>query len=468
MASIYANGAKGHHKFTLTVSQVSTSKEENTSTVSFQFTISPVVKSYDWRYWGNSISYCVNVNGTAFAGTIPDYDGYATVTLKSDNLTVPHNADGTKELSFSFTVTDKSGMSYTCGNANASGSMGLTRILRNPPTLTVSVEDRNPATVALTGNKGKLVRYFSNAAFSFGAEAHDGASIESRTVSCGGKSLSGEAGVFEKAVSGSFVFTAADSYGNSASETVDLPLIPYIPLTCNLLPSRPDAAGHMAINVSGNCFGGNFGAKENALKVFVRYRESGGDFGDWTEITAHQTGNNYVATGELSGLDYQKAYVFQAKAEDLLDTAETPEYTAKAIPVFDWGENDFNVNGMFKVNGMPVADFIVEQGTDGMWSYRKWSSGAAECWTETDCTVSWAGNFPVYYSKTNLCPEFPGQFFAFAPVVSVSVPNSNGAYVLPCITVVSEEGLTLVFGRLYGGADDVSAKVKIYAIGKWK
>ena len=27
-----------------------------------------------------------------------------------------------------------------------------------------------------------------------------------------------------------------------------------------------------------------------------------------------------------------------------------------------------------------IADYVVEQGTDGIWTYRKWNSGIAECW----------------------------------------------------------------------------------------
>lgn len=30
-----------------------------------------------------------------------------------------------------------------------------------------------------------------------------------------------------------------------------------------------------------------------------------------------------------------------------------------------------------------LADYVVEQGTDGIWTYRKWNSGIAECWGYT-------------------------------------------------------------------------------------
>ena len=48
--------------------------------------------------------------------------------------------------------------------------------------------------------------------------------------------------------------------------------------------------------------------------------------------------------------------------------------------------NDLNVTGgaaiagALTVGGSVVNDFVVEEGTNGIWSYRKWSNGDAECW----------------------------------------------------------------------------------------
>lgn len=130
MASISGNGSKGHHKFTLNVTENSTSTANNTSSVSFSFVLSPIQASWNWEQWGSSISYTVTINGTKYAGTIPNYDGYSAVTLKSESLTVAHNDDGKKTISYSFSVTDSTGQSYTCGNASASGTMALTNIPR--------------------------------------------------------------------------------------------------------------------------------------------------------------------------------------------------------------------------------------------------------------------------------------------------------------------------------------------------
>jgi hypothetical protein len=57
-----------------------------------------------------------------------------------------------------------------------------------------------------------------------------------------------------------------------------------------------------------------------------------------------------------------------------------------------------------------TKDYIVEQGTSGIWTYRKWNSGVAECWgiyTMTSaCTKAWGA---LYYSDT-LCPRINYPF----------------------------------------------------------
>ena len=130
MASISSNGSKGHHKFTLNVTNSNASAKDNTSTVSFSFILSSLGGGWNWEQWGANISFVITINGTNYTGSIANYDGYSDVTLKSGSLTVAHNSDGNKTISFSFSVTDTSGQNYTCGNASASGSMALASIPR--------------------------------------------------------------------------------------------------------------------------------------------------------------------------------------------------------------------------------------------------------------------------------------------------------------------------------------------------
>lgn len=187
MASITANGAKGHHKFTLTVSESSYSIADNTSSVSFSFKLSPVQTSWDWMLWGDKISYSITINGTNYTGTIPDYDGYSTVTLKSGSLTVAHNSDGKKSISYSFSVTDGAGQTYTPGDASKSGTLALTTIPR-----ATTIDSLSCATKYFTGTMTykytpKSASYYNRCNVSLNL---DGTYIAVKTINLGKQSTS--------------------------------------------------------------------------------------------------------------------------------------------------------------------------------------------------------------------------------------------------------------------------------------
>ena len=46
-----------------------------------------------------------------------------------------------------------------------------------------------------------------------------------------------------------------------------------------------------------------------------------------------------------------------------------------------------------ELQGDLAADYIVSQGTSGIWTFRKWASGVAECWLESELTLT--GSTPV-------------------------------------------------------------------------
>lgn len=130
MASISANGSKGHHKFTLNVTETGTDTNKNTSTVSFSFVLSSLGGGYSWEYSSIvPVTYSITINGNSYSGNIMTYDGNSSVTIRSGSITVPHNTDGTKSISFSFSVSSINEY-YLTGSASASGSMALTKIPR--------------------------------------------------------------------------------------------------------------------------------------------------------------------------------------------------------------------------------------------------------------------------------------------------------------------------------------------------
>ena len=233
------------------------------------------------------------------------------------------------------------------------------------PIVTASVVDTNATTVALTGNSGKLIRYFSNAKATMSAEAQKGATIDENfyIIRNGEQTGYGTTHTFNNVESNVFTFSAEDDRGNPGTAEVTLPMVEYTKLTCNISDNKPDGDGDMLVSCTGNFFNGSFGAVSNTITAQYRYKVSGGTWSGWSSMTVTTSGNSYYASANLSGLNYQQTYVFQTKAIDELDEMPSRAVTVKGFPMFHWGEDDFvfEVPVTFNagVEGIPQA----EQGT---------------------------------------------------------------------------------------------------------
>lgn len=122
--------------------------------------------------------------------------------------------------------------------------------------------------------------------------------------------------------------------------------------------------------------------------------------------------------------------------------------------------DNLSVNGYY-------FDYIVEQGTSGIWYYRKWNSGMAEIWGmhyvyNVAINVAW-GN--LYESAVLTLPDFP---FAFTSIPFGQATWQNGTcaamleYFQPSKT---NGGITyLCRPTSYIG----SGYISMYCWGRWK
>lgn len=357
MASISANGSKGHHKFTLTVTETSTSVSYNTSTISFRFQIDPIKipssaeNAWDWDKFtnpSNTISYKVVIDGTAYSGTIPSYSGMGTLTLKSGTQTVSHNTDGTKELSFSFVVTDATTVNFTSGNASKTGTLALTPLATEKPStgaapiINPCVKDINDETIELTGNSSRLIRYHSSAYATMDVTPQDGATIpeDYLIIRNGGETGWGDSHIFKDVASNVFTFQAEDDRGNVGTKTYTANMVDYIRLTCNVANGAPDANGDMYLSCGGDYFNDSFGVVRNTLAVQYYYTGSDGS-SDSGYMDISTSGNTYKASVWLEGLNYQATYTFTITAKDKLEEVEGTKTAVKTKPLFHWSNRDF-------------------------------------------------------------------------------------------------------------------------------
>ncbi len=88
---------------------------------------------------------------------------------------------------------------------------------------------------------------------------------------------------------------------------------------------------------------------------------------------------------------------------------------------------NLSVSGQMSVQGRTLADFVVEQGFDSVWEWRKWNSGLAECWgTYTFAPVQMEAWGSMYSSvEQGLQPlRYPLEFVK-KPVCTLSLEDAS-------------------------------------------
>lgn len=317
----------------------------------------------------DTLQACISLDGSKDDIAYRDIDKLGssyTFNLTDDERNVLINACKTsKNITVNFiikTVIDEKTYSSSLNKT-------LTIVNANP-ILQPSVVDVNDVTKSLTGDENKLIKYYSNAKYIINATALKNSSISNYSVVCGGKSGTDSSGILYNIESGNFVFSVIDSRGNNTSTNVNKKLINYVKLTCNLDFNSPSAEGSVNLKIYGNCFNGNFGIKNNNLKLEYRYKISSGAYSNWIEIVEYsREGNEYLTEILLDGLDYRETYHVQARAIDELSTITSTEKIVNFKPVFDWSSSDFNfsvdvnIGGDLSIKGKSLVDIIYPVGS---------------------------------------------------------------------------------------------------------
>lgn len=112
----------------------------------------------------------------------------------------------------------------------------------------------------------------------------------------------------------------------------------------------------------------------------------------------------------------------------------------------------------------PVADYIVEQGTSGIWTYRKWNSGIAECWTTSTLNTTgtfWANVMGGHGFYVNY--NFPSGLFSSNPAITGNGRTGTGGGFVFC-----SGSRTDVTAYVIGNQDVSNLTLEIFAKGKWK
>ena len=228
-------------------------------------------------------------------------------------------------------------------------------------------------------------------------------------------------------------------------------------------------------------------------------------FGTATANSMTESGTAIYGYSDPDSIAKESAYtvavtIVVTGADGISRTYTDSTYISKSVPVFDVASNgncfsffgtatDNLTDPKLLINGemafgteadaavarsnLGIADYIVEQGTSGIWTYKKYSSGVIECWTTTHwatptLTMSAISSSGTYKSNTVSMP-FPTDLFT-------DVENcfnvrfsfmSSGTYLLSVMnSAPSNSVLPVVIVK--GGSSTAACSIYAHAVGRWK
>jgi hypothetical protein len=225
--------------------------------------------------------------------------------------------------------------------------------------------------------------------------------------------------------------------------------------------------------------------QKNFCAIVVRYGTATGQMSDWQTILAkYNLSTNDVDSEALfnGALSVDTSYVVQVGVKDdvsdvVYATFNIPtdkidshegngffalgKYSEKAGFECAW---DAEFYGDVTIRGGKVNDFLVETGTNGIWTYRKWDSGVLEAWTtrEISFTATPTAIMGGYYTSYSI--DLP-DLFSNTPTCFAQGRIGNG---LGYATISNVTQTTISVG-VFGNQNSTTSYItSVYAVGRWK
>ena len=344
----------------------------------------------------------------------------------------------------------------------------------------------------------------------FAVEGKYGASITSCSISVEGETYGAADEYTSKYLSGygsiAVTITATDSRGITGSVVENINVIAYskpkimaangesdiICARCDAEGNISDSGTYLKVKARRSYSYVVSGEQKNFCAIVVRYRASEGTFSNWKTVLAKEN----LSSNTLDSEPLLEGYLAADTSYDIqigvVDEISEVMYITFHIPTdkIDSHEgNGFFALGKYSekrgfecawaaefyddvtIRGGKVADFPIAEGTEGIWSYRKWHSGIAECWglypiTGAEVRTAW-GN--LYETAINYQQSFPKGLFIATPVAHYFAQTSTGGGCLALETVgETTKDQTCSLFPIRATPQTVDLTIAIRAIGRWK
>lgn len=395
----------------------------NTVVISKTYIDDPIniaINKTDDSFTTTLIYNAINTDGTVTTEEIANKTTNKNIsyTISTEKLTtiLSKNKTSTSVLGILYAYT------YSGNTQIGQKSYDLTlNIEETPPIVSATVVDTNSTTIALTGDSSKIVKYISKPKVTITAQAQQQADISSYSTVWGNSSSTAQETTFNSGIDSNIVTVSAkDSRNWVGEEEYDLnalgKYIEYIkPNFSKFTLSRPETTSNtINADLTGVWFNSSFGATSNTLELKYRYKEKGGEYGDYQTITLTTNENNFSLNGSLgSSFNYQKQIDFEFVLTDKLMSVITTFNVEKGESIIRVAETyvlirgNLNIEGNLNISGNTNVDgnFTINGNPINSGSLISISGSVAEQTTYTISNWQWT-NFNLTNLKKNIGDGF--------------------------------------------------------------
>ena len=390
--------------------------------------------------------------------------GSYTFALTSDEMNLLRNSSASNKM----TVREVIG---TCIGSNSEThwswldkTFTITENSNTKPTVTMSVSLNNTGLPDSFG--GIYIQGKSKVNVTLSGVGKYNASIQSYSASINGKTYNSQSftsDVIANSGTVDIIGFAKDNRGFTGSVTKQISVTPYskplvIPLSSEnaIMCYRSDGNGTRVGSSTSVWIKAKLsfspveseGVNKNSCLLQWRRKLSGDAWNDsvhtWSNLISSSNGSNEynaILTGAI--FNVKQAYTVQVRAADTLGEPDVKTFDIPtqdvALHLGKGGKNvsvgtycDYSEDYTFysdwkavfdkgiSVSGASVTDFVVEQGTTGIWTYRKWNSGITECWGTASVSVLCKNQSGSCWFTDDLTIALPTGLFTENGVVNLN------------------------------------------------
>ena len=445
-----------------------------------------------------------SVNGGTEVGITPGITDSFTWTIPYDLMS--HIIFDSK-MTITFRLYTFSGES-NIGNNTISFTAYVPSNAHTQPGITL--KELKPVSTLASPFDALFIQGKSKVKVDFTAEGKHGSSITSCYVSVEGENYGTTEGYTSEYLSGygdiAVTITATDSRGITGSVVEHINVMAYskpkimavdgerdiVCARCDDEGNITDSGTYLKVKARRSYSKVVSDEQKNFCAIVVKYRPSEGAYTNWQTVLAKGdlSKNDIDSDPLLNGaLAVDTSYDIQVGVVD--DVGEVV-YVTFHIPtdkVDSHEGNGFFALGKYSekggfecawpaefydtltIRGGKIVDFPIEEGTDGIWSYRKWHSGIAECWglypvAGADIRTPWGS---LYETAINYQQNFPQGLFIDTPVAHYFAQTSNGGGCLALETVgETTKDQTCSLFPIRATPQTVDLTIAIRAIGRYK